>query len=390
MPQPAGLDAATIGAFQNFLGLPATMLWDPQTEAAFYNFQRAKGWGENFGMTGDQTEWATLVTAMSTGDRTKVQVTTPRDRAATEGPGGVPVITSTSSDGSSSPGTGGGGGSGQDTAKANNSARALIQDTLRQWGLDSLGDWAWTQIQQGNTEMLPTLIRNTAEYKARFKGLEARRAAGLNVMSESQYIQLENDYRTIMSSYGLPKGVFDTQDYLANFIAGDLSPNELNDRLRIYQDAMYNAPGEVRQNLSRLYGATEGGLLAYYIDQEKALPVLEAQYKASSAAAAAQRAGFASFDRTTAERLAQLGADGDSFTKFANLKSSAELFNPLGAVEQGRSLNNDEAAIAAFGGDAEGAETLKKRAEGRVASFSGGGGVVGNSKGLSGAGSADR
>lgn len=378
MAQPAGLDAATIGAFQNYLGLPATMVWDDQTDAAFHAFQLSKGWGETYGLTGNQQEWEFLTDALRRNDRSKV-VNTRSDVPADQKPtdtGGQTTPTGTGSDGQS---------------KANNSARALIEETLREWGLDSLSGWAWDQIQQGNSELLPTLIRQTAEYKDRFKGLEMRRAKGLNVMSESQYIQLENDYRTIMHSYGLPQGVFDSQDYLAGMIAGDLSPNELNDRLRIYQDAMYSAPMETRDALSRLYGADEGSLLAYYIDPERALPVLEAQYKASSAAAAAQRAGFATFDRATAERLAQLGADKDSFTTFANLRDSRELFTALGATEGGdqSKFSDSQAAEAAFGGDAIAQDTIVKRAQTRKAAYAGGGSFAASQKGAFGIGAAE-
>jgi hypothetical protein len=269
------------------------------------------------------------------------------------------------------------------------SARTVITEQLREWGLEGLGDWAWQQIRDGNGEQLPMLIRQTAEYKTRFSGLEARRSSGKNVMSEAQYLQMENDYRSIMRSYGIPSGVFDTQTYLGGLIAGDLSPNELNDRLRIYQDAAYNAPAELRASLSRLYNIDPGALTAYYIDPARALPVLEAQYAAAGAASAAQRAGFATFGASTAERLAQLGATANDTQAFDQLNQSRELFTDLGFQERGGpNLSDDQAAIATFGGDAEGADAMRKRGQRRAAEFQGGGGFAQSNRGATGLGSA--
>jgi hypothetical protein len=266
-------------------------------------------------------------------------------------------------------------------------ARATVQALLDDWGLSTLGDWAWDQIRSGNTEQIPQLIRQTEQYKQRFSGLEARRAKGLNVMSESQYLQLENDYRSLLSRYGIPSGIFDTQQYLGTLIAEDLSPNELNDRLRLYQDAAINAPAETRASLQRLYGVNEGGLTAFFIDPDRALPVLEAQYGAAQVASAAERAGFATFGAQIAERLYALGAGGNDTQVFETLDRSRELFNPLGFTEGGLSLSEDQAAEAAFGGNAEGSETMRKRAEGRVAEFSGGGGFTQSNRGVTGLGS---
>jgi hypothetical protein len=267
------------------------------------------------------------------------------------------------------------------------SARAYIDELLGQWGLGDLSGWAWDQIQAGNVEMLPQLIRGTDQYKARFKGLEARRAAGLNVMSEAQYLNLENDYREVMHRYGIPRGSFDTQDYLATLIANDLSPSEVNDRLRIYQDAAFNAPAEVRQQLQSYYGVTEGGLMAYYIDPERALPALAAQYAAAGVGSAATRGGFGALERQTAERIAQLGGTGQDMATFENLARSGELFTGLGGSEADQAVISREAAAeAAFGGNATEAERMRKRAEGRVAAFAGGGGFAQSNQGVTGLG----
>ena len=234
--------------------------------------------------------------------------------------------------------------------------------------------------------MLPVNIRDQQAYKDRFKGLEQRKAAGKNLISENEYVQLENNYTAIMHSYGLPRGLFDTPDYLGSLIAQDVSPSELNDRLRIYADAAFNAPKETRDALMRFYGVSEGGLMAYFIDPEKALPLLEQQYTVAGVTSAAERAGFTSFDQGEALRLAQLGAKASDTQTFASLRKATELFNPIGDEASGE-ITRNAAAEAAFGGNAGAQDLLIQRSDQRVAAFAGGGQVAATNRGAVGLGS---
>lgn len=365
------LGADVIKNFQTYLGVPVTGRWDPITEAAFANFQASRGWNGNYGMTGDINEWDVLVYSLQ------------NPNAKLIAPQALPPVT-IDPYAQAPGGTGATGGSGTSST----SARGYVADLLNQWGLGGLTDWAMGQLGDGNLQLIPSLIRQTDQYKARFSGNEARRAAGLNVLSETEYLNLENDYRQIMHSYGIPNGVFDTQSYLADLIANDLSPRELNDRLRIYQDAAYNAPAEVRSALQRLYGIDAGGLTAYFIDPDRALPVLQQQYQAAGAASAAERAGFTQLDQTTAERIAQLGGSAESVNVFSNLRQSRELFTEMG-FSQGATIGDEQAAVAAFGGDAETMDTLTRRGRERAAVFQGGGSFAQTQGGVTGLGKAN-
>lgn len=266
------------------------------------------------------------------------------------------------------------------TASANS-----LTGLLAEWGLEGLTDWVWQQLQEGNVDILPTLIRQTDQYKQRFKGLEARRASGLNVMSEAEYLSLENNYRYIINQYGVPKGFYDSQDFLAGLIAKDVSPNEFNARMKGYADAAFNAPQETRNELRRLYGVTDGELTAFFIDPNMALPLIEQRYKSAGVGGASVRGGFGQLGLSAAERIAQLGGSANDVGQFQQLSRSGELFGELNTMEG--LMTNDEAAIATFGGDAAKAETLKKRAEGRVATYAGGGSFAETNRGAIGLGS---
>ena len=416
---PSGLDAATIGAFQVALGLTATTAWNQDTDLAFRQFQQAKGWGQNYGLTGDQAQWANLTGALNDGNWDSAAYVDvygnplpPINREPGQSGGGVGGTTGGFGGGGWGGGGGGGGGgytpngggqsggggggdsayqaelSASNTRRLNN-AKADISTTLRMWGLESLTDWAWGEIQADNGEMLPVNIRQQDAYKTRFAGIEARIAAGKNPISENEYVQLENNYQAILHSYGIPKGLFDTRDYMAGMIAGDVSPSELNDRLKLYQEAAFSAPKETRDALTRFYGVSEGGLIAYFIDPEKTMPVLEQQFSTVGVAAAAERAGFATFDEAGASRLAQLGARSSDVSTFASLRKADELLHPLGFANDGGGgdLSKFDAAEASFGGNALAQDLLVNRSKERVAEFAGGGQVASTQRGAVGLGS---
>lgn len=409
---PSGLDSLTIGAFQQFLGLTEAVntvgQWDATTDAAFRQFQQTKGWGQNYGLTGNQLQWENLTAALRDNNTSFAGM---YDAPSGTDPGYINSPPGARGGGAFGGGDGGGGGwtpngSGQsggggggnaayeaELSASNqrriNSAKADISTTLRMWGLDSLTDWAWGEITAENGEMLPVSIRQQQAYKDRFAGIEARIATGKNPISENEYVQLENNYQSIMHSYGIPTGLFDTRENMAKLIAQDVSPSELNDRLKLYQDAAFNAPKEIRDALTRFYGVSEGGLMAYFIDPEKAMPVLEQQYNAAGAASAAERAGFTTFDQAEALRLAQLGAKASDVGTFASLRKADELLHPLGFANDGGAMDitKFDAAEASFGGDAATQDALIRRSNERAASFAGGGQIASNQRGAVGLGS---
>lgn len=410
---PSGLDSSTIGAFQTHLGIAPMVtqigVWDQATDDEFRQFQQSKGWGQNYGLTGDMAQWENLTADLAAGNWDSRAFTDvygnplPKIDAHPMAPGfgGSAGGGGTGGGGwgggtPNGSGQSGGGGGGNAAYEAElsasnqrrlNNAKADISTTLRMWGLEGLTDWAWGEITNDNGEMLPVNIRMQDAYKTRFAGIEERIAAGKNPISENEYVQLENNYQAILHSYGIPKGLFDTRDYMAGMIASDVSPSELNDRLKLYQEAAFSAPQEIRDALTRFYGVSEGGLIAYFIDPEKAMPVLEQQFSAVGVAAAAERAGFTTLDQAEALRLAQLGAKSTDVSTFASLRKAEELLHPLGFANDGGDLSKFDAAEASFGGDPLAQDLLVRRSSERAAAFAGGGQVASTQRGAVGLGS---
>jgi len=80
-------------------------------------------------------------------------------------------------------------------AEQGESARAIINNLLSEYGLSNLTDFVNDLITKEDIisgDIILGKIRQTQQYKTRFAGNIARRNAGFNVLSEAEYIQMEN------------------------------------------------------------------------------------------------------------------------------------------------------------------------------------------------------
>lgn len=268
------------------------------------------------------------------------------------------------------------------------SARAIIDNTLAEFGLSGLGDRVWNAVNSGAIvpEQIVSFIRQTDEYKQRFAGMKPLQDRG-RAISEAEYISTERAIAQVFRSAGLPSGFYDSPDDFAKFIGAEVSPAELGDRVQEYTRMAFDAPSEVRSQLQALYGIGSGELTAYFIDPERALPLIRQQARAAELSGAASRTGFGALDRGEAERLAQLGVtDQQAQEGFGALVDARELFTPLDLGEQ--AIGRDAQIGAALGGDAAARRRIEDRRRRRTAQFEGGGGYAGNQQGLSGIGSA--
>jgi len=173
-------------------------------------------------------------------------------------------------------------------------------------------------------------IRQTTEYKDRFKGIELRRAKGLNVPSEAEYIGLENTYRQLMRTAAIPADLFDQPDDLANLIGNDVSPSELSARINEGYQAVAQANPEVVTQMRRLYGLQDGELAAYFLDPERTTPYLLRQARSAQIAGEAKLQAGQELTMTQAEQLATAGITQEQAQQgFQTIAQSQELFNPL-------------------------------------------------------------
>jgi hypothetical protein len=268
---------------------------------------------------------------------------------------------------------------------AEQSAKALITSFLAQYGLESLGEWAWTQYQNGAPlEQIVLEMRNQPAYKARFPAMEALAQQG-RAISEQQYIDYERTAASIFRAAGIPEGMYDQPEDFKNWLVGDVSTAELQERVQTYVSIALDEPN--RDEMQRLYGVDIGHLAAYAMDPDRALPILERQANAALLGARSLGTGFGALSVGQLEELAGLGISPEqSVSTFSTLANLRELFNPL---DQGENAIGTDAQLAAgFKGDAGAQQEIESRKQRRNAVFAQSGGFATTEAGLGGAGTA--
>jgi hypothetical protein len=85
------------------------------------------------------------------------------------------------------------------------SARAFLNTLLTQYNMGSLAGQVEALIQEStNQDYLAEKVRQTQEYKARFKGLVNLQARGItDIRNEGEYLKLETNYRQVFREAGV-------------------------------------------------------------------------------------------------------------------------------------------------------------------------------------------
>jgi len=192
-------------------------------------------------------------------------------------------------------------------------AFAMLEDTFRQYGLEAL-----TPVIQGymRSDIGPyeasLKLKNEQIYKDRFKGNELRRAAGLNVLSEAEYINQENTYKEVFKSYNqmslMGADTKSQRDFMANMMAQDLSPYEVKNRFDVATERVTNADPAVKAQLKTYYGLTDDKMVSFVLAPEKTLSDIQQQITTAEIGSAASQAGLG-VTQARATELAKYGVD---------------------------------------------------------------------------------
>jgi hypothetical protein len=255
----------------------------------------------------------------------------------------------------------------------------IIQRVLADYGLENMRDFVHDIVFTQNIvdeNIIIGRLRETPQYKERFAGNEARRAAGMNVLSESEYIRLENTFAQTMRQSGLPKGFYDEKSDFVSLIANDVSPAELASRVQDGYQAVRDADPEVVLEMQRLYGVDEGSLAAYFLDPEKATPVLLQQARAAQIGGQGVRQAGYQISATQAEELARAGVSPEQARAgFQAIAGAEELFTALPG-QTGEDITQEEAVAGVFATSAAAQQRIRRRTRERQAEFEAGGGFA--------------
>lgn len=225
------------------------------------------------------------------------------------------------------------------------SASEIIKAQLAQWGLTDLYGDVDRLIKDGlGQDAISVQLQQTDAYKRRFAANEERVKKGLAVLSPAEYLSVEASYRQVMQSYGLPAGFYDQPEDYTKLISADVSPAEVNERVKQARDVFLSADEGTRAVFRDFYGLTDGAGIAAMLDPERAMPILNRMTTAAKAGAAAQANGLTA-DRGRLELYADQGKTADQLT---------EAFGQIGATRNAESAmaqrfgrNFDQAASEA-------------------------------------------
>ena len=278
------------------------------------------------------------------------------------------------------------------------SAYDLLFEQFSQYGLGALIEPLKKFIVEGISPAELTLrLRETDAYKKRFAANAARIGKGLRALSEAEYIGLEDQYQNVMRQYGLPasyytRGDMGRQEGFERFIAGDVSAAELEDRIQTAQNRVINAAPEIAASLKSFYpDITNGDILAYTLDPERAITEIKRKVTAGEIQAAANMAGLNILGkeatqsqieaaRMRAEELGRYGVTGEQARQgFRAVAEVAPRGSQLAEFYRQTPFTQTTAEQEVFGlaGATEAAKQRRKLTELEQASFAGTSGMAG-------------
>lgn len=257
--------------------------------------------------------------------------------------------------------------------------RAIMAD----YGLTDLMNEITGWVQQGMDEgAVLSMIRTTDSYKRRFPAMSALSSKN-RAISEAAYIEFERNAAQLERAYGLPAGMLGT-DAVTKLITNEVSAKELEERVSMAAAGAFQTSKEVKDTFKNYYGIDSGGLTAYFLDPERAQPLLNKQYASAQIGAEAAMAGLG-IDSQFAEEAYMAGVSRETaragFGKAASQKGLTS--------GRGDTVTEKQLAQANIGlGSAEDAAAIERAVGGRLGRFQGGGEFLQTQKGNVGLGSA--
>lgn len=253
---------------------------------------------------------------------------------------------------------------------------AVLQDRFAKYGLGSLTQKIIDLAVRGATEdTIAIELQATPEYQLRFKANQERIKKNLAVLSPAEYIALEDSYRQVLRAYGLRQ--FDNDEYVSQFLANDVSPAELSNRVVTAVQRVQNADPAVMSTLRDYYGIGQNDLVAYVLDPNQQFQKIERQVAAAEIGSAARRQGIQA-GVTVAEQLAAQGISQaeaqKGYATIADILPTAEKLSDIyGNVEEGYGLAEAEQEV--FNSLASAQRKRQRLTQREIAEFSGQSGV---------------
>lgn len=192
-------------------------------------------------------------------------------------------------------------------------------------------------------------IEKTKAFNARFTGYAAYKANHQGTAINLQdYIDLEIAYTNIMANAGIPKGFYDDYSDFGDWIAKGISPEELSGRVRMATDMAKQVDPTMRNLMARFYGLSTGDVAAYFLDPNRAAPLIEHQYKTAEVASWASRFGYQINDMQRYQDLVESGVSGQQAAQsYGTIKQLDETVGRIAGI-YGESYGQSDAEQDVF------------------------------------------
>ena len=264
--------------------------------------------------------------------------------------------------------------SSQTTAKQN--MIQVLTDRFAQYGLASLVPKIQELAVGGATEATITLaLQGTEEYQKRFAANADRIKKGLSVLTPAEYLNIEDSYRQTLRAYGLKQ--FDTDAYVKQFIANDISPTELSNRVVTAVQRVQNADPAIQQQLKDYYGISAADMVGYVLDPEQSFQMIQRQIAASEIGVAGGRqgltVGLSVADQLAAQGVTQAEAQ-KGYSTIADILPTAQTLSGIYGNTVG-TYGQSEAEQETFNSLASAQRKRQQLSAAEIAQFSGSSGV---------------
>ena len=253
---------------------------------------------------------------------------------------------------------------------------AAMADRFNKYGLTGLAEKIKQLAIQGATEATITLqLQETPEYQQRFAANADRIKRGLAALTPAEYVNTEDSYRQVLRAYGLKQ--FDNDAYVRQFIANDMSPTELSNRVVTAVQRVQNADPAIIKQLKDYYGIGAPDMVAYVLDPEQQFQKIERQIAASEIGVAAGRQGLTA-GVSVAEQLAAQGVSEaearKGYATIADILPTAEKLSDIygGTLAEYRQAEGEQEVFNSLASAQRKRQALSAR---EAAAFSGSSGV---------------
>jgi len=262
-------------------------------------------------------------------------------------------------------------------------AYTLLESTFKDYGLEELIPDIKRFMEEGlGSNQAAVELKKTTAYINRFRGNEIRRSSGLNVLSEAEYLQLENSYNETLRAYG-QQGFFGvdrkvSQSKMADIIGNDISATEFKDRVDAVVTRVYNSDPTVKSTLKTFYNIGDEDLIAYFLSPKETLPKLQEKVLSAEIGSEALKQNLLT-DVTSATALAKLGiTKAQAREGYQGIANVLPTTTKLGQIygEEGINYTQKTAEEEVFGQLESAKRKRLKLAEKEVGTFSGASGLA--------------